>query len=155
MSPSDCCLQVLAQFQRQDPLASLLGAQGAAFASRCWWCTAKMSLATNGGLSEPPYAMVIKVTASICGSHRHTKSSVARNLAPPAGTTSLPRRCQQLGPGRPPQFWAGHWGGHAPKIQKKYGKIRKTTEKSCKIQVRDGSTNHKFSISNAIHKLFH
>ena len=42
-----------------------------------------MSLATNGGMYEPPYAMMVKVAASICGSYGHTKSSVARNLAPP------------------------------------------------------------------------
>ena len=80
MSPLDCCLYVPAQFQRQDPLAYLLGAQGAAFASRCWWCTAKMFLAMNGGLSEPPHTMMTEVAASMSGEHRHAKSIGARNL---------------------------------------------------------------------------
>ena len=39
-----------------------------------------MSLATNGGLSEPSHAMMTEVAASISGEHRHTKSHGARNL---------------------------------------------------------------------------
>ena len=39
-----------------------------------------MSLATNGGVFEPLYAMMIEVAGSMSGEHRHTKSIEARNL---------------------------------------------------------------------------
>ena len=39
-----------------------------------------MSLATNGGVSEPQHAMMIEVAAPMPGEHRHTKSTGARDL---------------------------------------------------------------------------
>ena len=39
-----------------------------------------MSLATNGGVFEPLYAMMIEVAGSMSGEYRHTKSIEARNL---------------------------------------------------------------------------
>ena len=44
---------------------------------------AQVSLATNGGLSEHPYVMMVKVPTSMSGEHRHIKSKRARNLPPP------------------------------------------------------------------------
>ena len=39
-----------------------------------------MSLATIGGLFEPPYVMCIRVATAMSGEHRHTKSNRARYL---------------------------------------------------------------------------
>ena len=51
-----------------------------------------MSLATNGGLSEPSYAMITELAASISGEHRHTKSHGARNLHCLAASACRPLR---------------------------------------------------------------
>ena len=53
---------------------------------------AQMSLATNGGLFEHRYVMVIKVAASVCAGNRHTKSRVARNLHCLAAPACCPLR---------------------------------------------------------------